>query len=197
MGRRFAYPALGCAVLVLGCAGYLIVAGIRPGAPAVFLLLAAGFVFVVGALLVRSATALLDERTEAVVKVATGRRRKELEREKQGLLKALKELEFDHEMHKISDADYEEIAALYRARAVRVMRQLDEATLDLRGLVERDVAARKAARSPAGAAPAPAPAAKSAPGRPRCGSCETENDADAIFCKRCGARLGSEAEVAS
>ena len=38
------------------------------------------------------------------------------------LLKALKELSFDHDMHKISTEDYEKIAAGYRARAVRVMR---------------------------------------------------------------------------
>jgi hypothetical protein len=93
----------------------------------VFLVLAGATLVVSVWLLARAATALLQEPAAEEVRVATGRRRKELEREKQGLLKALKELQFDHEMHKISESDYGEIVAVYRARATRVMRQLDEA----------------------------------------------------------------------
>src|SRR3954466_6365749 len=62
--------------------------------------------------------------------VVTGKRRKELEREKQMLLKALKELDFDHQMGKVSDKDFADIGATYRARAIRVMRQLDDAGRD-------------------------------------------------------------------
>ena len=62
--------------------------------------------------------------------MVTGKRRKELEREKQSLLKALKELDFDHQMGKVSDKDFADISATYRARAIRVMRQLDEAGRD-------------------------------------------------------------------
>jgi hypothetical protein len=198
---RFRY--LGLSALAVAAAGaYVIVGGARPAGPALFLVAAAGVVCLVIALLGRSAMSLLRGPQEAEVRVATGRRRKELEREKQGLLKALKELEFDHEMHKISDGDYQDIAALYRARAVRVMRQLDEAQLDLRALVERDAALRRGQRAGKQAAhvsngsaavkePTPTPPAPSVTGL-LCGTCETRNDADAMFCKRCGARLGEE-----
>ena len=57
-------------------------------------------------LLGHAARALLREPLAKEVARATGRRRKELEREKQALLKALKELELDHEMGKVSDSDY-------------------------------------------------------------------------------------------
>lgn len=131
----------------------------------------------------RAAQALVKEPEREEVARASGRRKKELEREKQALLKALKELEFDHEMGKISDADYQEIGGNYRARAVRVMRQLDLAAgdVDYRSLVERDVKARVSAK--------PEPAKEAKPSRPKCAGCATENDADAEFCKKCGKKL--------
>jgi hypothetical protein len=72
-------------------------------------------------------------------------------------------------MRKISDEDYRDVASTYRARAVRVMRQLDEAGGDFRKLVEQDAAARRLARGSGAqppvvyrepeAPPAPEPAA--------------------------------------
>src|SRR5262249_28528231 len=114
------------ACVALGCVAYLVASGTRVGAPLVFVVGAAVALCVTLYLLARSAIAVMAEPQADEVRVATGRRRKELEREKQMLLKALKELAFDREMHKVSDADYEDIAGTYRARAVRVMRQLDE-----------------------------------------------------------------------
>jgi len=76
----------------------------------------------------RAAQALVkDAPVREAGEVVTGGRRKELEREKQSLLKALKELDFDHQMGKVSDKDFNDISATYRARAIRVMRQLDVA----------------------------------------------------------------------
>jgi hypothetical protein len=113
-------------------------------AAAVFLVLATCALAWVGWLLFRSARALTSEPAAADTARATGRRRKELEREKQMLLKALKELEFDHEMGKVSDADYREISGQYRARATRVLRALDQndGSVDYRAEVERDVQSR-------------------------------------------------------
>ena len=187
-------------------------------ASVVFLALATAALAWVGWLLFRSAQSLTREPDDAETVLATGRRRKELEREKQLLLKALKELEFDHEMGKVSDADYREIGGQYRARATRVLRQLDETgrEVNYRELVERDVQARVKSKktvreSPKSREPAPSvkaekaakteEPAKEAPSvkadtKSRCASCDTQNDADAEFCKRCGARLaagGSEA----
>jgi rRNA maturation endonuclease Nob1 len=101
----------------------------------------------------------------------------ELEREKRILLKAIKELEFDHAMGKLSAADHAEIAGRYRARAIAVLRQLDAGSLSYRDLVERELAARLA---------------EAAAFNGVCRACRTRNDADADFCKKCGARLTAE-----
>ncbi len=51
----------------------------------------------------------------------------ELEREKRAMLKAIKEVEFDHQMGKQSAADAHEIIAVYRARAIEVIKAIDMA----------------------------------------------------------------------
>lgn len=192
--------ALGSAagLLVLGSAGYLAIAGAH-GPPLAVMMLGAVALAATVYLLVRAAVSLLsDPATDEETRV-TGRRRKELEREKQALMKALKELEFDHEMKKISDGDFKDIAAGYRARAVRVMRLLDEGGTDYRKMIERDLAARAGTpqpavkdRAPVAAVPvAPAPAAMH-PIRPACPACATDNEPDAAFCKRCGSRISTE-----
>jgi len=153
----------------------------RITASSVFLVITTAVLGWVIWVLVRAALALTKEPAAVENARASGRRKKELEREKAALLKALKELEFDHQMGKVSDADFREIGGQYRARAVRVMRQLDVAggEADYRSLVERDVKTRT------GAKPAePAPRSK-----PKCAGCATENDVDAEFCKKCGKKL--------
>lgn len=114
--------------------------------------------------------------------IAHGRRRRELEREKQLVIKALKELEFDRDMGKIGAADYENIAGRFRARARRILQEL-EGTGDVREMIERELRSRLGADAPVKAAPAAAAATRA------CIACETQNDPDATFCKRCGARL--------
>lgn len=52
--------------------------------------------------------------------------RGELEREKRTLLKAIKEAEFDHEMGKLSKTDADAMIKMYRARAIEVIKQLEE-----------------------------------------------------------------------
>ncbi len=165
------------------------------GASAFALILVIGF-------LVRSARALVEENV-ADVQQATGRRKKELDREKQSLLKALKELEFDHEMGKISDADFRDIGGQYRARAMRVLRQLDEQGADYRALVEKELKARLGVtRASDDEKPATdevkAPEKKNVEKKaddktalPRCESCGTTNDGDAVFCKKCGKKVAS------
>lgn len=160
---------------VAACVTFLIAAGTKWNVAALFLLGATAALVLVVRWTIGAARALLDEPKAEEVRLATGRRRKELEREKQALLKAIKELEFDHEMGKISDGDYQDFAAGYRARTVRVMRQLDEQGVDYKKLIERDATARMpggaVAAVPAGASastekavpvagPGPAPAPK-------------------------------------
>lgn len=113
-------------------------------------------------------TAMIGERTRAA-----------LEREKMLALRAIKELEFDRAMGKVSDADWQEMSGRLRARASRLMKQVD-AGAGYRGQIERDLAKRLGQ----GAAAVQTAAAARA-----CVSCQTMNDADARFCKSCGAKL--------
>jgi hypothetical protein len=183
----------------------------RSTSSAVFLGLSAATMIAVVWLLYRAARALVDEPAPVEAERVTGRRKKELEREKAALLKALKELEFDHEMGKVSDADFREIGGQYRQRAMRVLRQLDEAGADYKALVERELKARLGAQVPTAPAEggmkrsadegmklvpsSPPKAARVVPvEKPRCPDCATENDGDAVFCKKCGRKFAG-AEV--
>jgi hypothetical protein len=52
--------------------------------------------------------------------------RGELEREKRTLLKAIKEAEFDHQMGKLSKRDVDDMVRTYRARAIEVIKEIDQ-----------------------------------------------------------------------
>lgn len=70
----------------------------------------------------------------------------ELEREKRAMLKAIKEVDFDHQMGKQSAADAHEIIAVYRARAIEVIKAIDiaqgQAPASAREQIEREIKAR-------------------------------------------------------
>jgi hypothetical protein len=117
----------------------------------------------------------------------TRRAVRELEREKQLVLKAIKEIELDYQMRKISERDYREMVERYRNRAMRLISEL-EAGDDYRGLIEKELKLRL--ELPVADAPAPAaPAGATAGSRPTCRICQKVNDADAKFCKSCGEKL--------
>jgi hypothetical protein len=131
--------------------------------PAALLLLsgaviAAGFV---GLALYHALAGFVSGRVEPRVRAEHAR--DALLREKALVLRSIKELEFDHGMKKVSDADFAEIGGRLRARAMDLMQAIEEMP-----------------------APPPEPAAEAAP---VCPSCQTANDADAKFCKQCGAKL--------
>jgi hypothetical protein len=107
---------------------------------------------------------------------------KELEREKQLVLKAIKEIELDYLMRKIAEPDYKEMVERYRGRALRVMSEL-EAGDNFKPLIERELRDRLALAESAPAAAAPEAGL--------CPSCRTKNDEDAQFCKKCGGRVSS------
>jgi hypothetical protein len=128
-----------------------------------------------------------------------GHTRAAIEREKNMVLRSIKELEFDRAMGKLDEQDYEQMSARLRSRAVRLMQQLDNTTSGYREIIERELAARlvKAGSLPLAAQDiaqdgvaqdfSPAPVAASATGV--CASCATVNDDDAKFCKSCGSKL--------
>ena len=107
------------------------------------------------------------------------RTRVALEREKMLALRSIKELEFDRAMGKLSESDWREMSGRLRARAARLMRQLDAGS-GYRDQIERDLAKRLG--DAAVVVPMP-------DGARVCAGCSTVNDADARFCKGCGHQL--------
>jgi hypothetical protein len=100
-----------------------------------------------------------------------------LEQDKALALRTIKELEFDRAMGKISEEDFHEMSVRLRARATRLMKQLDSGG-GYRSQIERDLAKRLGE-----AGDKPERVAQT------CAKCSTSNDADARFCKSCGERL--------
>jgi hypothetical protein len=141
-----------------------------------------------------------DDRTEII----GGRTRAALEREKLLSLRAIKELEFDRAMGKLSESDFHEMSTRLRARAARIIRQLD-AGEGYRAAIERDLEKRLGEgsvnhlRQGHGGPPKPSAEAEASPSAEREGSatalaerpcsCGTVNDHDARFCKACGSQL--------
>jgi hypothetical protein len=118
-----------------------------------------------------------------------GRTRAALEREKTLTLRALKDLEFDRAMGKISEADFSEMTGRLRARAARLIGQLD-AEGGYREQIERDIARRIGPEPKAHVSPLPAVSVTAQDARV-CGSCGKNSDLDARFCKHCGSSLES------
>ena len=108
-----------------------------------------------------------------------GRTRVALEREKTLVLRSIKELEFDFAMGKIAKPDFDEMSARLRSRALGLMRQLD-AGGGYRDQIAKEVEERLTKDGVVRLKP-------DATGV--CENCETKNDADAKFCKNCGAKL--------
>ncbi|MES1164475.1 MAG: zinc ribbon domain-containing protein [Verrucomicrobiota bacterium] len=137
----------------------------------------------------------------SIVELRAPHRIRELEREKQAVLKAIKEIELDHQMRKISEVDYREMVERYRTRALRVMGDLAMGD-DYRALIERELKHRVAARAAAGtggdgdAASAGAEDSTAGGPGPSCPACAVANDPNAQFCKKCGHKLGSLAAPA-
>jgi hypothetical protein len=121
----------------------------------------------------------LGERTRAV-----------LEREKVMALRTIKELEFDRAMGKVSERDYQEMSARLRARAGRILRQLDAGgDSPYRDAIEQEITRRIGSPETPASAVTPSAASPPAVTAHPCSSCGVDNDTDARFCKACGARL--------
>lgn len=109
----------------------------------------------------RALVAFFSARRE--VEPLGDRAREGLQREKALLLRSIKELDFDHAMGKVGEADYTEMSARLRARTLALMQDLERA--------EQQTASERQA---------------SGARRPACPACRTRNDPDAKFCKNCG-----------
>ena len=211
------YLKLGIPAGTLACA---LAAGYLRGAPAVVLVLAGGALIAVIAVFWASIRTLVGETPlSGADAYALGAPRAE-EEQKRAVLRALKDLEFERSVGKISEEDYQALVAKYRAEAKRLLRAIDEdaqaerekaealvfARLRKEGLASDEDAPAKKKRAPeaemkpvetqakkktdkADADEEPKADAK-AKARAKCVDCGTMNDADAVFCKKCGARQG-------
>lgn len=134
----------------------------------------------VGAAFHRMLLPLVSSTSELESEPLGHRTRAALEREKTLVLRSIKELEFDRAMGKVAEEDFREMVGRLRARAISLMKQLDDAG-SYRELIERELA-KKIGRAPAATGSAAVVVS------PAC-ECGTSNDADARFCKGCGAKL--------
>lgn len=144
--------------------------------------------------------ALAQPAVESAIRAEGGRARAELRDEKKRVLRAIKELDFDYGVGKLSQADYEGLRANYQMRAISVMRDLDDSGKlhpDLQAELERK--SRGEAPEERAEDAAPEPSAEQAPKEEAtdetdaaaasfatCGHCDGKNDLDAKFCKHCG-----------
>jgi hypothetical protein len=154
-------------------------------------LLAAGLT---GVALIRVLAPFTSRDAQGASPLIGGRRRAALERDKLLTLRSIKELEFDRAMGKVSEADFVEMRDRLRARALRLMRQLEGSTL-YQQMIERDAQMAASEQPAAGSELQVAGGPQQAAGSGRsaasseCESCGTVNDFDARFCKECGKRL--------
>jgi hypothetical protein len=129
------------------------------------------------------------------------------EEQKRAVLQALKDLEYERSVGKVSEADYRELLARYRTEAKRLLRAADEEMAPLRAKAEAFLEEQGEGAAPrnrrvatrANGDPNPTTArVEGAPSSLACASCRTPNDPDAVFCKKCGARLeGGRVETSS
>jgi hypothetical protein len=169
----FVLAALGCATAVTFMA--------RGQGPTAVILLGVlmGTAALVGYAALRALRPLVSAEEDRTVMVGQ-RTRVALEREKQMTLRSIKELEFDRAMGRLSDDDWNEMSVRLRARAGRLMRQLD-AGAGYREQIEKDLVKRIGEKKETPKAAERTDIV--------CGSCDTANDHDAKFCKSCGAKL--------
>lgn len=109
---------------------------------------------------------------------------------KKMLLRALKDLERERALEKITAEDFTEVAARYREELKSLMRSLDDDLADRREKAEALVRAHLAKQNER-----PAPSA-TASERLACAACGESNEPDAKFCKGCAAALSPAASSA-
>jgi ribosomal protein L40E len=128
--------------------------------------------------------------------------RRQLLREKDTLLGAIRELRFEHDLGKLSDADLAQLEQGYRGRAREVLQELDEELEPHRAAARALIEQARSNSTKSASAESAKTGTADAAAEPRatqatlaCGACGTRNDTDASFCKKCGGKLGAEASA--
>ena len=172
----------------LGCATAVVFVARGQGVVTVVLLsVLMAATILVGLAAVRTLRPLVSPEEDRTPMVGH-RTRLALEREKMLALRTIKELEFDRAMGKLSDADWRDMSARLRARAARLMRQLDTGG-GYRQQIERDLDARLKASSLDKARDDAENRTAKASAERICANCAALNELDARFCKSCGNKL--------
>ncbi|BCX05551.1 MAG: hypothetical protein KatS3mg053_3489 [Candidatus Roseilinea sp.] len=126
---------------------------------------------------------LLDRKTPAVQPPS---QREALEQERRAVIRAIRELDFDHRTGKIGDEDYRQLREAHVARGAQILRELaalDEAEHDIDAEIEAQIARfRKVGRSDGHLAGVMS-------GKIICPSCGHTAGANDKFCPQCGQRL--------
>ena len=119
-----------------------------------------------------------------------------LEERKRAAVQALRDLEFERSIGRLGEEDHRALEARYREEARAAMRAIDEGIGPWRTRAEAMLAEAELAATPDAAetdAAKPETKATAAPAvEAGCPKCQTLNDEDAVFCKRCGHRLKAE-----
>jgi len=185
-----------------------ITAGTLFGVQLVVLTLAAAALLLVIFLLWSSVQALAGESELTFEEAFSLGARTAEEEQKRAVLRALKDLEYERSVGKISEEDYHEYSQRYRAEAKRLIQSLDENLADGRRQVEAELErrltknAQKSDKNPspeASASEGGAPESSDSEAHNRepetreCPACRVKNELDARFCKACGKSM-SEAE---
>ncbi|HEY4119371.1 MAG TPA: zinc ribbon domain-containing protein [Byssovorax sp.] len=200
----------------LGTIACAALAGAIDGAPLAVLVLAGGALLTVIAIFWASLRTLLGEAELTGADAYAMAAPRAEEEQKRAVLRALKDLEFEKSVGKISDEDYRDLVARYRAEAKRLLKVLDESApkneraeaLVAARLAKAGFAAEIVAARVAKDAPPDAPVLESPPSRldsaleaadeaadappSACDACGTTNDVDAVFCKKCGKKCGAQ-----
>jgi hypothetical protein len=116
----------------------------KPFLPIAFMVLASGALLAAICFMWASLRGLLGESQRDVTQSAAMRKRADLLDEKDAVLRSLKDLEFERQVGKISEEDFKRVEAEFRARAKRILKELDsdlkEHRQKAKALVERELA---------------------------------------------------------
>jgi hypothetical protein len=162
-----------------GATAVVLVSADNSPAAVVLLSLTVGAAAFVGITAWRTLGPLSGVVIDREIEVLGGRTRAALEREKTLVLRAIKDLEFDRAMGKVSEKDFADMEARLRTRAARLLSELDRGA-GYRDTIEQEVEARLRQQGVT---------ARGAEKARRACACGTANDRDARFCKSCGQKL--------
>jgi hypothetical protein len=112
-----------------------------------------------------------------------------LSEQKEQVLSAIKDLDFEHAAGKLSEEDYQQVRADFLARAAEILTRQEELAGGRAPAAASAPPARETAPAVSEKTAAPPSAPAEEPLRPYCVACGQQNPEGARFCFRCGAKI--------